>query len=566
MAVQSCIPHCALHPSAVVVASCVVDCRRRAHLHRSDAYRRASVWTRHRPRRVPPAEMVKGSQWTEGEELGITKGWIARSNRADVGTSLKSAQFFHGIRIDMLAERTNYPETMNDPRYWEARSVAAVRTRWLDHIAPDCTRLSACLASITRSPHTGMTTKDLTDMAIAAFNKRDDYKADIPGSCGVFRFLSSWELLREYRRFSDTFPIPSSGSALSPPAVIVGLEMEDEDSAVAVAAGAGGGSASAAPAGVGSRRGGSSSSRANGQPAVQPMGSKRTKDQAGLLAATAAMNKRVKELTESSVRKAETLKNMERTMFFNSAAMRGTPAAQAFRARTAARMAAEMDEEDEQARVRQEEVAAERARDAAEARRVQVIADAEAEALARRATAQAARLAARAATAAAAARSAAGRGGGEDDFSSTDEDGSPRRTRLPAFAAAGARASRSSGGGRGGGGGGRGGSCGGRGGSGGGRRGSGGGSGEGCGGRPGGSTAGGEGAGDYRPGAGEESRRPALQMTSTADGTVNGDFNEMPSWPGHTFSDAGGQSGTHERLPSSNSFNPWWTGAGDGRA
>ena len=564
--------------------------------------------------------MVKGCQWTEGEELGITKGWIARSNRADVGTSLKSAQFFEGIRIDMLAERTNYPETMNDPRYWEARSVAAVRTRWLDHIAPDCTRLSACLASITRSPHTGMTTKDLTDMAIAAFIKRDDYKADIPGSCGVFRFLSSWELLREYPRFSDTFPIPSSGSSLSPPAVIVGLEMEDEVSGVAVAAGAGGGSTSAAPAGVGSRRGGSSSSRADGQPAVQPMGSKRTKDQAGLLAATAAMNKRVKELTESSVRKAETLKNMERAVFFNSAAMRGTPAAQAFRARTAARMAAEMDEEDEQARVRREEVAAERARDAAEARRVQVIADAEAEALARRTTAKAARLAARAAMAAAAARSPAGRAGGDDDLSSTDEDGLQRRPRLPAFAAAGARGSPSSGGGRVGGGGRRGGSGGGhrgegagRGGSGGGRGGGGGCRGGGCGGRGGGATSVGEGAGGARgadvpfhggggasaplvgrsstgpapgrgmsdggglypitppradacPGAGEESRRPPGTMTSTADGTVNEDFSEMASRPGHAFFNANGERASDERHPTVDYYNHGWTGAGGGSA
>ena len=264
MAVQSCIPHWALHPLAVVVESCVVDCRCRAHLHRSDAYRRAGLWTRHRPRRVAPDKMVKGCQWTEGGELGITKGWIARSNRADVGTSLNSGQFFEGIRIDMLAEGTNYPETIDDPRYWKARSVAAMRTRWLDHIASDFTRLSACLASLTRSQHTGMTTKDLTDKAIAAFEKRDDHKNDIPNSCGVFRLLSSWELRREYRRFSDTFPSPSSGSALSPPAVIAGLEMEDEDSAVAVAAGAGGGSTSAAPAGVESTRRGSSSSRADG--------------------------------------------------------------------------------------------------------------------------------------------------------------------------------------------------------------------------------------------------------------------------------------------------------------
>jgi len=53
----------------------------------------------------------------------------------------------------------------------------------------------------------------------------------------------------------------------------------------------------------------------------------------------------------------------------------------------------------------------------------------------------------------------------------------------------------------------------------------------------------------------EESRRPAGRMTSTADGTVNGGFIEMPSRPGHTFSDAGGESGAHKRLLASNSFN-----------
>jgi len=178
---------------------------------------------------------------------------------------------------------------------------------------------------------------------------------------------------------------------------------------------------------------------------VQSMGSKRTRDQAGLLAATTAMKKQVKELTESSVSRAGTLKNMERAVFLNSAAMRGTPAYQAFRDRTAARTETEMDEGDEHARVRKEKVAAEHARDAARSRRVQVIADAVTETLARRATAQAARLAARPASAAAATHSAAGTRGGDDDFSCTDEDGSPRLPRLPAFAAAGAHSSRSSG-------------------------------------------------------------------------------------------------------------------------
>jgi len=155
------------------------------------------------------------------------------------------------------------------------------------------------------------------------------------------------------------------------------------------------------------------------------MGCKRTEG------ATAAMNKRVWEQIKSSVRKAETLKNMERALIINSAAMRGRSAELAFRAGTASRIAAKMDEEEEQARMRPEKVARGRSRDATVARRVQVIADAEAEALARRATAQAACLVARAATAAAAARSAAGWERDEDNISFNDEDGSPRRAGLP---------------------------------------------------------------------------------------------------------------------------------------
>jgi len=146
----------------------------------------------HRPDTVPAARVpviVKGFQWTEGEELGITKGWIARYNRADLGMSLKLAKFFEGISIDMQAERTNYPETMKDPRYWDAHGAGTVRTRWLDHIAPDSTRLSACLASFTRSPHTGMPTKDLIDLAIAIFNKLDDSITEVPGLLGSFAFF-----------------------------------------------------------------------------------------------------------------------------------------------------------------------------------------------------------------------------------------------------------------------------------------------------------------------------------------------------------------------------------------
>jgi len=135
------------------------------------------------------------------------------------------------------------------------------------------------------------------------------------------------------------------------------------------------------------------------------MGSKRAKEQAGLHAATAAMNKRVEELTWASVRKGQTLKTIERTVFWNSTAMRGTPAAQTFLARTAALMQAEMEEEYEQARVRREQMVAERTRAAAEKRIVQLIEDAKAKTGKRGAATRAARLATRASTAAAAALS-----------------------------------------------------------------------------------------------------------------------------------------------------------------
>jgi len=121
-----------------------------------------------------------------------------------------------------------------------------------------------------------------------------------------------------------------------------------------------------------------------------------------------------------------------------------------------------------------------------------VTTDAEAEALARRPTAQAACLIARAAAAAAAARSAAGWERDKDNVSFNDEDGSPRRPRLPPLAAAMTYGLCSSGAGREGGDIRRVGSCGGREGSGGSSGAPCGGRGGGCGGRADGATAGGE--------------------------------------------------------------------------
>jgi len=100
--------------------------------------------------------------------------------------------------------------------------------------------------------------------------------------------------------------------------------------------------------------------------------------------------------------------------------MRSTPAAQEFRAPTAARMEADMEEEDEKARVWRDRLAAERARAAAEARRVRVIEDAAAQAEPRRAATLAALLESSAAMAATAARSLLGRGSSSEDFFPAD--------------------------------------------------------------------------------------------------------------------------------------------------
>jgi len=102
-----------------------------------------------------PTIMVKRSKWTAGEELSISYAFIARSERADVGTNMTSSQFFEGIRVDMLARRTQYAEKMNDARYRHSRSGAAVRSRWLDVIVPECTKLIACYAVIARQHKTG---------------------------------------------------------------------------------------------------------------------------------------------------------------------------------------------------------------------------------------------------------------------------------------------------------------------------------------------------------------------------------------------------------------------------
>jgi len=295
--------------------------------------------------------MVKGSKWTAGEELSISYAFIGRSERADVGTNMRSSQFFEGIRVDMLARRTQYPETMNDSRYWHARSLAAVRSRWLDVIAPECTKLSACYAVVARQHKTGCTDEDLTNMAIASYN-HVTYIPDAPSSCGFFAHLSSWKILRHHPRFLAVFPTPTSTRPARPSSSV------DVDGVPGAPPNVrGDGTPAPSPS---SASGCGRSTVAVGLPGPMPTGSKRTKDQAGLLAASASIAKRVKELTDASSSKSQTLKNMERSMFFNTSAMRNTQAARDFQQRTAARMLAEMAEEDREAAARQAQAAAER--------------------------------------------------------------------------------------------------------------------------------------------------------------------------------------------------------------
>jgi len=90
-------------------------------------------------------------------------------------------------------------------------------------------------------------------------------------------------------------------------------------------------------------------------------------------------------------------------MFDNTSALSNTQTARDFQKRTAARMLAEMAEEDRQAAARQADAAAERGREEDEAQRLKAAADAGAETAARRAASRVERLAAKAAEAAEAA-------------------------------------------------------------------------------------------------------------------------------------------------------------------
>ena len=162
-----------------------------------------------------PTAMVKGSKWTAGAELSISYAFIARAERADVGTDMPSSQSFERTRVDMLARRTQYPETMNDARYWHARSLAAVRSRWLGVIAPECTKLSACYAVVARQHKTGCTDEDLTNMAIASYN-HVTYILNAPSSCGFSPICPPGKFCASIPSFLLTVQPPPPHAPLAP--------------------------------------------------------------------------------------------------------------------------------------------------------------------------------------------------------------------------------------------------------------------------------------------------------------------------------------------------------------
>ena len=244
-----------------------------------------------------------------------------------MGTNIRSAQFSEGIRVDVLARHTQYPETMNEARYWHARSLAAIRSRWLDVIAPECTKQSACYAVVARQHKTGCTDEDLTNMAISSYN-HVTYTPDAPSSCGCFAHFSSWKFLRHHPRFLAVFPIPTFTRPARPSSSV---DVNGVPGAPPTVRGD-----DTPPPSPSSASGGGRSTVAVGLPGPMPTGSKRTKEQAGLLAASVSISKRVKELNDASSSKSQTLKNMDCSMFLNTSAMRSTQAARDFQRGTAA--------------------------------------------------------------------------------------------------------------------------------------------------------------------------------------------------------------------------------------
>ena len=242
------------------------------------------------------------------------------------------------------------------------------------------------------------------------------YIPDAPPSCGFFSHLSSWKILRHHPRFLAVFPTPTSTRPVRPSSSV---DIDGVPGAPPTVRGDG-----TPPPSPSSASGGGRSTVAVELPGPMPTRSKRTKDQAGLLEASASMAKRVKELTDASSSKSETLKNMERSMFFNTSEMRNMQAAGDFQQRTAARMLTEMEEEDRKSAARHAQASVGWRREAEETLRLKAIADAEAESAARRAASHAERLAAKTAeTAEAAARVRAAAAAGTDASAAADAAG-----------------------------------------------------------------------------------------------------------------------------------------------
>jgi len=131
--------------------------------------------------------MMKGTRWTEGEAVELTRAFIGRIS-THLGTNMRGAAFYAGVHVDFLGARTRHSATLDDPRYWHSRSMVAVRARWFDVIAPLCTKMSACYKFVKSKPHTGMTELDLQHMTIAEMNgiRAPEFQADVPGSWGEF--------------------------------------------------------------------------------------------------------------------------------------------------------------------------------------------------------------------------------------------------------------------------------------------------------------------------------------------------------------------------------------------
>ena len=242
------------------------------------------------------------------------------------------------------------------------------------------------------------------------------YIPDAPPSCGFFSHLSSWKILRHHPRFLAVFPTPTSTRPVRPSSSV---DIDGVPGAPPTVRGDG-----TPPPSPSSASGGGRSTVAVELPGPMPTRSKRTKDQAGLLEASASMAKRVKELTDASSSKSETLKNMERSMFFNTSEMRNMQAAGDFQQRTAARMLTEMEEEDRKSAARHAQASVGWRREAEETLRLKAIADAEAESAARRAASRATRLVAKAAERAkAAARVCAAAAAGTEASAAADAAG-----------------------------------------------------------------------------------------------------------------------------------------------